>query len=641
MLGTRLSSLMSASYASPTIQLGDKQVRRNSTSEIPGNKEEISKRPSSPVSQPLSFSPSPVSSPITVSTAANDDYEERLQHLDVVNKIRSKRESARLKYQRILINRSSAVSKSTADTKTNSTATGAASVASSVNTSVNASEKAVTKKKKRSKLKKPKMIQRDCSEIDDRDENDDETVLETDTVCSPRMEDDIFGPRPSTVASAPLPIGSSNNNNMHRFFGDASIGYQAKPKPHIKRYAEEYNTLVGTVVDLVSKRGEDKPHQITDYTIKSGQLSKVATMVVGIGFDTFVELKEGIFRYYEDVGNGNVKIRTIPLIKNSTRCRATKHMENQPFAGWSRVFELIIINGGRRLFWMAKTEEERNGWIESINQAMVEDEPETFDDADTNSPVYNADIVLYLHIQGLLRGATIKDDYLGAVSLMAGKTLSIPVNWLKQYSEVTHTTADLQEDELWNQLFRGSIKINGQLIKGAYYERAITALTSHIIDIDNYSTMLKPSRSRIKDSQAVLYARDILLSCSQETRQDDNHSLFCVNTLISSQLAMISKSPSDAEPLQINIRRINRSSSERFDDEENLIRPTNSSESLFTTRTEFSDQRSLDLSSCGSMQDSVINSPGGESIEVSIKVSNIYRICARDHDNPYREDTWG
>ena len=58
----------------------------------------------------LSFSPYPPrASPITVSLAASneDDYEERLQHLDTVNKIRSKRESARLKYQRILINRSS------------------------------------------------------------------------------------------------------------------------------------------------------------------------------------------------------------------------------------------------------------------------------------------------------------------------------------------------------------------------------------------------------------------------------------------------------------------------------------------------------------------------------------------------------
>ena len=211
MLGsTKLSSLLSASYGSPTIQLGDQQARRNSTSEILGNKEEIdiTKRPSSLVSKPFSFSPSPVASPITVSSAANDDYEERLQHLDAMNKIRSKRDSARLKYQRILINRSSAVSKSTADTKTITAATSTASAPSSVNTSVNAD----IKKKKRSKLKKPKMIQRDCSEIDDRDENDDDTVLETDTVCSPRMEDDFFGPRPSTVVSAPLPIGSSNNN---------------------------------------------------------------------------------------------------------------------------------------------------------------------------------------------------------------------------------------------------------------------------------------------------------------------------------------------------------------------------------------------------------------------------------------------
>lgn len=623
---------MNVSYASSSLQLGDQlqwkdsQQRRDSTADASTKHDsDSSKRQSSGVpSMPLSFAPSPVSSPITVSSSrTNDDFEERLQHLDAVNKIRSKRESARLKYQRILINRSSASRTTSASKATSGTVT-------------TSTESATTKKSKRKKLKKPLVIQRDCSEIDDRDGDDDDTVLETDTVCSPRVEDDYFSSmRPSTAP--PMPLSSSIHG---AFFGDTSLGgFQAKPKPHIKRYAEEYNTLVGTVVDLVSKRGESKPHQITDYTIKSGQLSKVATMVVGIGFDTFIELKEGIFRYYEDVGNGNVKIRTIPLYRHSTKCRATKHMESQPFAGWSRVFELIMDNGGPRLYWMAKSEDERNEWIDAINQAMVEDEPESFADADTNSPVYNADIVLYLHIQGLLRGATLKDDYLGAISLMAGKTLSIPVNWLKQYSEVDQTSAEIQEDGLWQELFKGSIKINGQTIRGAYYERAITALTSHIIDIDSYSTMLKPSRVRIKDSQAVSYARDILLSCSRETREDDNHSLFCVNTLISSHLAMISRSPSDAEPLQINIRRISSRRDRDRNEDDYSIRRTNSNESLFSTRSEMS-HRSLDLSCCDSVQDSVVADSPGANIEVSIKVSNIYRICARGRGR-YDEDTWG
>ena len=127
-------------------------------------------------------------------------------------------------------------------------------------------------------------------------------------------------------------------------------------------------------------------------TLRSGQLSKVATIVMGIGFTMYVELKSGIFRYYEDVGNGNVKIRTISLHNNSTKCRATKHLEFQPFRGWSRVFELIMEGSGPRLFWMARSEKERDDWVEAINSAMVLDTDNANKcTSEMDSSTYNAD----------------------------------------------------------------------------------------------------------------------------------------------------------------------------------------------------------------------------------------------------------
>lgn len=632
MLSTRLSSSLTAN-ASPSIQqILSEQVNKSKFAEW---KEPAVERPTTADSNSVAsfaLSPvhSPVSSPITVSSAftfnttanstvnskLDDELEERLQHLDTVGRIRSRRESARLKYQQILINRSCPRPQS--------------------------SPAAVTSSKiiSRSKLKKPDRIQRDCSEIDERDDSNGGMSFEgreTDI-------DDYFSRQSaaSTVASLQMrPTSAVTVNNYFRQYGDIGLesSYQVKPRPHIKRYAEEYNTLVEKVVDLVSKRKSEtsKDH---DAIIRSGQLNKVATMVVGIGFETYVELKMGSFRYYEDVGNSNVKIRTIPLHKHSTKCRATKHMETQPFAGWSRVFELIMEGSGRRLFWMAKSEDERNKWIQDINNAMVETRHDQIDLSDLNSPTYNADIVLYLHTQGLIRGATDFDDYQSAISLLSDKRLSIPVNWLKQYSGINKSRSEPDEMDLWKQLLKRSITINGQVIKRASYDRAVSALSSHIMDMDNCTTQFNSSRTKIKDSQAILYARDILLLCCQETMEDDNHSLFCVDALFGSNLASVYPSPSDADPLKINVRRINLSGDKIIGIESigNGSQDIKSTDSLFGD----SDARSLDLSSCAeeSVQGSVMNDPN-LNVEVSVKMSNIYRICMKSHFSNTDGETCG
>ncbi len=632
MLSTRLSSSLTAN-ASPSIQqILSEQVNKSKFADW---KEPTVDRPTTADSNSVAsfaLSPvhSPVSSPITVSSAftfntnvnatvnskLDDELEDRLQHLDTVGRIRSRRESARLKYQQILIKRSGPRPQS--------------------------SPSAVTSSKiiSGSKLKKPDRIKRDCSEIDERDDSNGGTSFEvTDTDLY-----DYFSRQSaaSSVASLQMrPTSAVTVNNYFRQYGDISSesSYQVKPRPHIKRYAEEYNTLVEKVVDLVSTRKSEtsKNH---DLIIRSGQLKKVATMVVGIGFETYVELKMGAFRFYEDVGNSNVKIRTIPLHKHSTKCRATKHMETQPFAGWSRVFELITEGSGRRLFWMAKSEDERNKWIQDINHAMVDTRNDQIDLSDLNSPTYNADIVLYLHTQGLLRGATDFDDYQTSISLLTDKRLSIPVNWLKQYSGINRSRSDPDEMDLWKQLLKRSITINGQVIKRASYDRAVSALSSHIMDMDNCTTQYNSSRTKIKDSQAILYARDILLLCCQETMDDDNHSLFCVDALFGSNLASVYPSPSDADPLKINVRRINLSGDKIIGIESisNGGQDMKSNDSLFGD----SDVRSLDLSSCAeeSVQGSVMNDPN-LNVEVSVKIPNIYRIRMKSHFSNNNKETCG
>ena len=621
MLSTRLSSSLNAN-ATSSLMIGDQLIgstyeepfdRRPTT--IPSHRlsrttqSEI--RPTTAGSASVcSFTLSPVtslvSSPITVSsTFAVDEVEEQMQHLDIVSRLRSRRESARQKYQQFLVKRSNS------------------------NSSIGSSRSNVPKLLS----KRPKRIQRDFSEIDERDEFNVGLSIDIQESESFRDTDDF-----STSSSLAI-----RNTNSFRHYKEACVEsgstYQPKPKPHIKGYAEEYNTLVGNIVDFVSKRRE-RNDESNDATIRSGQLKKVATMVVGIGFDTFVELKLGTFRYYEDVGNGNVKIRTVQLDKFATKCGPMKHMESQPFAGWSRVFELIMKNSGRKIFWMTKSEEERDEWISDINNAMVtEGPPSQINFAENSAQEYNADIVLYLHTQGLIRGSATKEDYLAAMSLVAGNRLTIPVSWLKEYSGITRTASDLYESELWRQLLKNDLCINGQMVKADNYERAISALSSHIIDTDDCITNSFKSRRLIKESQAVLYARDILLACCHETRADDNNSLFCVRTLFGSKLAAVFPSPSRAEPLKITLRKI-REGNGRYGGSRKLPYAT-STDSLSSFQSENSDGHSLALSSCAedSIVDSIAYNPN-MSVEVKVQISNIYRICTKTQYFR-RGNTWG
>jgi len=157
--------------------------------------------------------------------------------------------------------------------------------------------------------------------------------------------------------------------------------------------------------------------------------------------------------------------------------------------------------------------------------------------------------------------------------------------------------------------------------------------------MDNYLTILNASKGRIKESQAVLYARDILLGCSSEKSEDKNHSLFCTNGLFSSNLATVSPSPSDAEPLKIYVRHIN--TGNRKNSQGNLgLQNVMSSDTLFSSQTEKSEAQSLDLSSCAdeSFQEPIHSSIN---VEVTVKISNIYRISSTKRSWNSEGETWG
>ncbi len=167
---------------------------------------------------------------------------------------------------------------------------------------------------------------------------------------------------------------------------------------------------------------------------------------------------------------------------------------------------------------------------------------------------YQTCIEKYVAAQQQLKSATDKLSYMGGMSILWRDPLRIPVHWIRlsmiagnsstnqaslSSSTVTATARGaFQEDkleasvqQLWKDLVRDSVLINGELLKGDIGngpERIMGALASKIRVFDKLSTKnIPPSSSlgslrvgklrhrRISEAQAILYARDILLACNR------------------------------------------------------------------------------------------------------------------------------
>jgi hypothetical protein len=173
----------------------------------------------------------------------------------------------------------------------------------------------------------------------------------------------------------------------------------------------------------------------------------------------------------------------------------------------------------------------------------------------TQSP-YQTCIEKYVAAQQQLRCATDKLSYMGGMAILWRDPLRIPVHWIRLSmmstsgncstnqaglpSSTFMSTARgaFQEDkleisvqQLWKDLVRDSVSINGELLKGDVGygpERIMGALASKIRAFDKLFTKDIPPSStlgslrggklrniRISEAQAILYARDILLACNR------------------------------------------------------------------------------------------------------------------------------
>ena len=131
-------------------------------------------------------------------------------------------------------------------------------------------------------------------------------------------------------------------------------------------FAMEHRIFLKAILGLLADR-DNKATEIgmnDPNTLKSGPLKKASHLVKGVWKVKFVELRRGMFSYYDDTLEGSSLRKNIPLDSNLCSCRPVK-IHNMAVTG--AIFELTV--GTTRRLWLTKSKAERRGWIEAINEA--------------------------------------------------------------------------------------------------------------------------------------------------------------------------------------------------------------------------------------------------------------------------------
>lgn len=374
---------------------------------------------------------------------------------------------------------------------------------------------------------------------------------------------------------------------------------------NIVNFAMEHRLFLKAILDLLAQRdkvatevGMNDPN-----ILKSGPLKKASHLMRGIWKVKYVEIRRGMFSYYEDAvsssrqntsGNAESLLRkNIPLEANNCRCRAVRlHQKAWTITPRGAIFELAIAGKPKRL-WMANSREERQAWIQAIHDAMVGGSvtrggnPAKMSNHGKSGAVssrspYKDDLKKYLKVQGALRNAKSKEDYVSALRSIYHHELNVPVKWIIKQAEQDskgsggeHKGAFHEDDvrisveQLFKDLLRDTVKVNDEMYhgnSGHAPERITGALARRIMmfgrstgnpaDMDNTNqTVLRTSsKYDMTESQALAYARDILLSGNRTRSGGDSY--FCVDALCKNAgLVVVVPSSAEAEPLSITVTR--------------------------------------------------------------------------------------
>lgn len=389
----------------------------------------------------------------------------------------------------------------------------------------------------------------------------------------------------------------TNNEPQHSYTNGRNNGHCASfagekdednvPSVSMARdFAIEHKIFLRAILCLLNDRDKQgiDPGLDSSMLRKVGNLKKASRTVRGRPLRwkmKVVELKKGTFSYF----NGAVKLqgssrKDIPLTATSMECRPMKYS-----GGGGSVFELCI-QGGKRRLWMANTQEERQAWIQAIHDAMIgasitrgdnfleyqvehvvgKKEKNGGNNVPSKSP-YRDFLEQYLMVRSSTNTSKSRDEYLDAISCLRGKSMTVPVQWVKSQVDSTidafiETEVSSGVEQLYKDLMRDCVEINGEIISGNSFhgpDRIVGRLSQQILLSDNASlhgnhTSLHADETdrHITEAQAVSYSRDILLA-SDRTRSGGD-SYFCAENLcLNRNLVILCPSSSEASPISVTV----------------------------------------------------------------------------------------
>jgi PH domain len=378
-------------------------------------------------------------------------------------------------------------------------------------------------------------------------------------------------------------------------------------------FAMEHRIFLKAALDLLAQRdkvatevGMNDPN-----VLRWGSLKKASHLMRGIWKVKYVEIRRGMFSYYEDAATGGKPFhhqqqlvhnstsnsgdgtgesssllrKNIPLEAGSFHCRAVRlHQKALNITPRGAIFELAL-NGRPKRLWMANSREERQAWIQAIHDAMVGGSATRGGNPaqkslaqESKTSQHKDDIKKYQKVQGMLRSAKSKEEYVVALRTIFRHDLNVPVKIIiDQTEQETKPSGDVKGafhegdvkfgvDQLYKDLLRDTLKINDDVYhgnSGHAPERITGALARKIMLCgrrsdesfdDDKGSVTRSSKYDMTESQALVYARDVLLSGNRTRSGGDSY--FCVNTLCKNEdLVVLVPSSMEAEPVSVTITR--------------------------------------------------------------------------------------
>lgn len=358
-------------------------------------------------------------------------------------------------------------------------------------------------------------------------------------------------------------------------------------------FAMEHRIFLNAALNLLNEKDSTATElgMRDPIILKAGSLKKASQVMNGVWKVKYVEVRRGMFSYYEkntvsstdDDRQGELLLRkNIPLEASICTCRAVKlHQKALNFSPGGAIFELASSNSSTiRRLWMATSREERQAWIQAINNAMVGGSV-TRGDAEVDhrglvrtisgrSP-FKVDLRKYTKCQAAIRSARTATEYLGVMRELLDQPLNVPIKWIaKQGSLLADSstghgnsngnafqeeTVELSIDQLWRDLQRDSVCVNGEVLRGDNGhgpERILGALTRCLLQVGQNQDNGVGLPSNLRESKALRYARDILLAGNRTRTGGDSY--YSVNALCGhGELVVVVPSGVEVEPVKIQV----------------------------------------------------------------------------------------